>query len=408
MRPVAGLAAALICALTLCPVPARHPLSGPGLILRAIGYLLAVAIAAYLAAVLVQADRKSRVRAVSAALWFAPLAIFAFEQRSWAVIPLILLVAMGTPLFGLTREPPGPPRQFLSSITAAMLVQSAAIEALLEHEFLAAALLSAGIAVAAWRATAVDPNAPLKSSRAWITGAGALLLVILGLLPFRVVTPGTSLASSAAPTEPGDAFDRSLADSYRAVVLLPERQPHVTLVPPLPALTRDPFRENKKTLQIPFYGVYWFFRRPDLRPPADAVEIHGTPVALTFRSHDSRQLVEEAHQSLGAPFQLACCSAIELAILNHNRSPGTVSIELILVDTFAPGRLSQSLGVLPVRSVYYPQDTSSGVAETLEFPIPPSPAIQHFDEFTIRFHRPFLLSRESSNIAIEGFTLKPR
>ncbi len=44
----------------------------------------------------------------------------------------------------------------------------------------------------------------------------------------------------------------------------------------------------------------------------------------------------------------------------------------------------------------------------LEFPIPPAPAIRQWDEFTIRFHRPFLLARESANVAIDGFTLKPK
>jgi hypothetical protein len=64
--------------------------------------------------------------------------------------------------------------------------------------------------------------------------------------------------------------------------------------------------------------------------------------------------------------------------------------------------------MLPVQSVFHTSDEGPGVSEVLDFPIPPSPAIRTFDEFTIRFHRPFLLARESANIKIEGFTLTPR
>lgn len=410
MRPVAGLAAALICALLLCPVPPQHPLSGFELLLRAVGYLSIVGAAAALSVFLVQAHRKFWMRAVVAGLWFAPVAVFTIQGSLLAAIPFVILVALATPLFGLTREPPGPSaellRQFPSSVIAATLVQLALLEALLGHDTAAVILLASGVAIAAWRGTAVDPQAPVARSPVWT--ALALLLVIAGLLPFRAVQPGTNATVDASLPPGGGRFDGDLADTYRAVVLLPEPQPHVMLIAPLPALTRNPFRENKRDLEIPFYGVYWFFRRPDVRPPKDAVEMRGTPVALTFRSHDSRLLVEEAHQSLGAPFQISCCRAIEVSILNHNREPGTVSIELILVNTFDAAKPSESLGVQPVRSVFYPRDTRPGIAEVLEFPLPASGTLRQFDEFTLRFHRPYLLARESANVGIEGFRLKPR
>jgi len=273
---------------------------------------------------------------------------------------------------------------------------------LLRHQDVAGILLSSGAAVIAWRATAVDPQARPKPRRIAAMIAIAAVLVVLGMLPFHAVSPGGGSAAASAkpdaPQPPGG--DGVRGDSYLGVILLPEIQKQVTLVPPLPALIHNPFRENKRSLEIPFYGVYWFFRRPYTRPPPDSLELHGKPSDLTFRSHDSRPLIMEAHQSLGAPFQVSCCASIQLALTNRSRVPGTVSIELLLVDTFADGKPSQSLGMLPVQSAF-------GANEVLTYPIPPSPAVQQFDEFTIRFHRPFLLARESPNVSIDGFTLRP-
>ncbi len=229
--------------------------------------------------------------------------------------------------------------------------------ALLHHPLVAGALLSAGAAVLAWRATAIDPQARSTGRRAAGMIAAALALAIVGLFPYRAVVrgAGSDAGNGSADADAGrnGAYpDGVLADTYRGVILLPEIQHHVTLIPPLPALSRDPFRENKKTLEIPFFGVYWFFRPPDARPPKDSVEMHGTPSGLTFRSHDRRTLTMEAHQNLGTPFQISCCRAVELSITNRDRTARSVSIELILVDTFDAGHPFQSLGVLPIQSVF--------------------------------------------------------
>ncbi|HTS78648.1 MAG TPA: hypothetical protein VMG40_20725 [Bryobacteraceae bacterium] len=419
MGLAAGLAAGLIAALTLCPIPPPHHFSTPELFVKAAEYVLAIAIATVLAARITAASRGAWGRLVLAAIWFAPLLILVIDRSPLAAVPLIALSASATALLGTAREPPAPSsdlrllRQFPSGIVTACCVQLALVEALLDHSLVAAALLSAGAAVLAWRATAIDPRAHSTGRRAAGIIAAALALVIVGLFPYRAVVRGAASGAGNGSADAdagrnGDYPDGALADTYRGVILLPEVQQHVTLIPPLPALTRDPFRENKKTLEIPFFGVYWFFRRPDARPPKDSVQMRGTPSALTFRSHDQRPLVMEAHQSLGTPFRISCCRAVELSITNRDRTPQSVSIELILVNTFDTGHPFQSLGKLPVQSIFHMGDKGAGVNEVLEFPIPPAPAIRQWDEFTIRFHRPFLLARESANVAIDGFTLTPR
>ena len=419
-RVIAGLAAAFLAARFLCPIPPRHPFSSPALIAGALGYVALIAIVAILSTQIFRGQFPVAVRCAAAAIWAAPLVILAIDQSAWAVVPLMALVILATPLFGLNREPPPPSddlrllRQLPSSFVIAVCIQAAAVAALIRHEAVAGILLVAAAATLAWRATAIDPQSRSRPRRALVLVTLAILLTVVGMLPYQAVplaAGSVGKGAGAADSDPskGPGGDGNvMADSYRGVILLPEVQRHVTLVPPLPALSRDPFRENKKTLEIPFFGVYWFFRRPDSRPPQGAIEMRGTPSALTFRSHDQRPLVMEAHQSLGTSFPLSCCRGVQLAITNRNRFPGTVSIELVLADTFSGPRRFQSLGMLPVQSVFHTSDGGAGISEVLDFPIPGSPTIRTFDEFTIRFHRPFLLARESANVKIDGFTLTPR
>lgn len=423
MKPIAGLAAALICAAVLCPVPPSRPFSGFGLVTRAAGYVLLIVIATEVSTRLARAESDLRSRIVGAAVWCAPFAILAVDQSALAAVPLVALVISATPLFGLTREPPGPSadarllRQFPSSLIAALCLQFAAGAAVIDRPLAAGAMLSICAGLLAWRVTAIDPRPRFHPRVQWWRAAMmmaiAFVLAIFGMLPYQAGHPAAGAGAGSGAGDADRQFGRGAAEfvnaeTYRGVILRPEAPREILLAPPLPALNRNPFRENKNSLEIPFFGAYWFFRRPDQRPPADSVEMRGTPAALTFRSHNDRPLVVEAHQSLGTPFRLSCCRAVEVSITNRTRSSGTVSIELMLVDTFDAGKPFQSLGVLPVRSVFLMSDKGVGASEVLEFPIPRAPAIQQFDEFTVRFHRPFLLSRESANVAVDGFTLKPR
>ena len=413
VRVIAGLVAALLAAWFLCPIPPRHLFSSTfALIPIALGYITAIAAVAVVFSFLARAKLPLLVRCAAAAIWSAPLVILAIDQSAWIAIPLVVLVTLATPLFGLNRKAPAPSgdfhllRQLPSSFIVAVCVQLAAVAALLKLTGIAGILLSIGAGTLVWRATAIDPQARSRPKRAVLLTLLALAFTIFGMLPFQAVHPGAgygekgrSDGDSAASS--GSAGDGTLADSYRGVILLPEIQHKVMLVAPLPLLNRNPFRENKKDLDIPFYGVYWFFRMPNVRPPPDSIEMHGKPSDLTFRSHDRRPLTMEAHQSLGTPFQVSCCSSVQLAITNRDRYSATVAIELILVDTFGDAKPFQSLGILPVQSVY-------GANEVLEYPFPRSSAIRQFDEFTIRFHRPYMHSQESANVSIDRFILQPR
>ena len=190
------------------------------------------------------------------------------------------------------------------------------------------------------------------------------------------------------------------------MILLPEPQKTVTLVPPLPSMPSDLFdAKHQQPLTIPFYGAYWFFKPPDTKPPKDSLVTHGTPAETTFFAPDARPIIMEAHQNLGKLIDIACCREIRIEIRNADRYPGTVSLELILVDTRAGQEGSVSLGAQPVTSA---PDPHAPVKETLSYLISRHEIIRKFDELMIRFPRQRTRMNRSAKIAIDRFILIPR
>ncbi len=194
---------------------------------------------------------------------------------------------------------------------------------------------------------------------------------------------------------------------HTGIILLPEREERVTLVPPLPSMPRDLFDDkHKHPLSIPFYGAYWFFKPPDSQPPPNAYVTHGTPAKMTFSAPDWRPLMMEAHQNLGKLIDLSCCSEIRIEIENADRYPGTVSLELVLLNTREGQKGSVWLGSAPVTSA--PGDPAAPMRETLTFPVPARAAIRAFDELMIRFPRRRTRIFRSARVAIERFVMVPR
>ena len=103
----------------------------------------------------------------------------------------------------------------------------------------------------------------------------------------------------------------------------------------------------------------------------------------------------EAHQKLDPPASVHCCSQIQLAIQNTDQYPGTVSLELILIDTTVPINKVQSLG------------TAAAGSQILSFRIPRVTALQKFDEIKVVFHRAQVRADKSARIVIERFVLVP-
>ena len=146
------------------------------------------------------------------------------------------------------------------------------------------------------------------------------------------------------------------------------------------------------------------FRWPFRRPPQNSYFRRGTPSAMSFSTPDHLPMQMEARQKLEQAINLRCCSRLQMAILNADPSPQTISLELILIDGNLSKAAQQSLGREPVTSV--PQRSAS-VPETLDFPFPPAPQLNQFDEIKVIFHRATGRMDRSARVSIERFVLVP-
>jgi hypothetical protein len=341
-------------------------------------------------------------RTSATAASFGPLVILLQQRSMWA--PLVTAFVIWTILPpNVTPKPQW--NKFIGALFAALLLQIGAA-AVLGEEFLISALaLGLASAPILWRIRQErnfrGPFAPR------VTIAVALLLAILSLthyLPFRYgsAVDGPYAKNPSDGKQPKGATPGfSVGGKYRGVILLPEEEQHIILVPPLPMMGRNPFVLHKDPIGIPFYGVYWFFQAPDKGPNDDAYRVKGSPDNVTFRSADITPLKMEAHQNLGRLIDLKACSRIDVTIRNADIFFGSLAMELIVVNTTEPDHPWQWLGQNQITS-------KPGEQETLSFKIPSATAIQQFDELTIRFPRAGYRATRSAKIAIDRFYLVPR
>jgi hypothetical protein len=187
---------------------------------------------------------------------------------------------------------------------------------------------------------------------------------------------------------------------FPGVILLPPLKPYATLVVPAPALPGRLGAPVRSPVGIPFSGQYWMFRWPAERPPRRSIIRRGSTSELSFRTTDGVRLGMEAHQKLDPPVSVGCCTRIDLAIRNMDPYPGTVSLELILIDTSVAINLVQSLGSVLAGS-------ASPAEQVLSFAVPPTAALRQFDEIKVVFHRDRIRADKSARIAIERFVLVP-
>ncbi len=202
-------------------------------------------------------------------------------------------------------------------------------------------------------------------------------------------------------------------ESDPGIVLWPETQTQTKLVAPTPVFGNALLtgHGSAKPLEIPFDGVYWFFKAPDQHPPRTSRQAHGSPELVNIRSTDRRPLLMEAHDHLGSMLDLDCCSRIQIAIRNADHYPETVSLELVLINTSMPGEPSQSLGTMMVKSTrpwkLY-DEAAKPVSETLNFVVPQHASIRRFDEVMVVFRLDAARADAGPKIAIDRFVLVPR
>jgi hypothetical protein len=236
----------------------------------------------------------------------------------------------------------------------------------------------------------------------------------------RYASGSSAQASSVAPQNrgegdggdvPPEGDSAALDGTYSGVILWPERDRTTVLVPPLPALRPSLFQKGSpaEPLSIPFYGVYWMYRKPLRRPPPNSHSTRGDPARQSFRSTDNVPLLMEARQNLGRTIDVRCCREIRVSVRNADKYPGTLALELQLLNTDPRMPVPLSLGQQPLVSTpHWGPDGDTAVPETVLFRIPGRPVPDQFDELRVVFHRSNFGVGRSARVAIDRFTFVRR
>ncbi|HEX6824511.1 MAG TPA: hypothetical protein VF123_20800 [Candidatus Sulfotelmatobacter sp.] len=449
-----GLLAAAAVAFSAASPP-THYLSWTGVLTFALQRLFAVSLASVLTVAILCAivwrgkhldSQLLLVQTSRAAIWLAPLALLIRANSAWTLVAVAAFAILLTPSLRLSAPrtldpedsvllslrpdilPLFPKLRPQMSVAAALCAQTGMLIFFAGYTTVGSILF--GVAICAWAWWSIPGANSLHASQAQNVPAVLLATVftLAALLPYLHGAVGFGLGSShqrAVRVLPrGRASARrytteTLNDSQRppgegntGIVLWPEMKLHTQLIAPAPIdLTNPPaLGPNANPLVIPFDGVYWFFKAPDVRPPTTSRQAHASPETVDIRSTDGRPLSIEAHDYLGSLIALDCCSRIQIAVRNADRYPDTISLELILVDTSQAGQPSESLGRMLVKSTrpWRIYERPQPVSEMLNFQIPPHASLRNFDEVRIIFRLDPTRAEAGARIAIDHLVLVPR
>jgi hypothetical protein len=451
---IAGLLVAAAVAFSAASPPTYY-LSWTTLLTFALQRLLAVALACVLTFAILCAVLSSSkhfdsqlllVQTSRAAIWLAPLALLIRTNSAWtlpAAAAFGMLLAPSVPLSGPRALDPEdslllslrpdilplfPKLRPRISVAAALCAETGILAFFAGHAVAGAILF--GAAVCAWTWWSIPGANSVHASQTQNVPVVlfAMIFTLAALLPYLHGAAGFGLGSSqkhavrvllrgsASPrrdtAETVNNLQPSASEGNAGIVLWPEKQVRTQLIAPTPIdLTNPPLLgANANPLVIPFDGVYWFFKAPDVRPPRTSRQAHASPETVEIRSTDGRPLSIEAHDYLGTLIDLHCCSRIQIAVRNADRYPDTVSLELILVDTTKPEHPSESLGRMLVKSTqpWRIYERPQPVSEMLNFQIPPRSLLRRFDEVRIIFRLDHTRAEAAARIAIDHFVLVPR
>ena len=467
-----ALFAAGVVAYFECKLPLTRSLSWVELIGSTVERLIAVFLASggtawVLCAVPPSAGRISRrsfvLRTSLDALWIVPLTLFLREKSALAMgmaVALVIGVTRGASALqdsSVTPDPEEPliaernvsfslpeaPHWFRQQVSAVVAVLSAEIGLLRGFAgYLLSAAILLGISSAIWTWSSTknrlrdDPQSSFRSqstSRILLIAALTIAFTAGGLMPYLrkeyfsggfgvLIHHHHSYHHLAQGEPPGQITDEkgseaasvasaAALEEYTGVVMISEKKRFTKLIAPAsPSFGLSTGIATDTPLVVPFDGVYWFFKAPNVHPPKTSRKVNGSPDLIGVRSTDRRPLSVEARQNLGSIIDLNCCSRIQIAIRNTDRYPKTVSLELVVVNTALPGKPSQSLGQIMVEST--PPWTLYGkrtpTTETLNFLVPRNSSLRSFDEVLVVFHLDPLRAATGPKIAIDRFVLVPR
>lgn len=437
--------------LWLCGTPTAGHLRWAGLLIRAVTYLL-VAAGGHLLAL--QVNRRlfpALVDAPPALLWrelwpavvWLPLLVLLVRESS----PLVLVLPVVAWWFAAsalrtwteqdlsadaTHSPPisslfrvGHARSFARAISPAMLSSTAwhgLIIALIDRRVLAAGLLLATAgAYPMW--TWMDTRRDVSSIRSRTLPLTAIVFVCLclALLPYlRSPIVGSRalrlLGARGAGAAPSPAVPArrvgppTLSNgTYSGVILLtPKKRDRDLVLPPAPSIVVAGVW-TKRDRVIPFDGVYWYFKQPDIRPRPDAPLVKGDPTERDVRSTDSLPLRMEARQPLRRPLPMSCCRGIAVTVLNADGRPGWIAVEVRLHGVGENEGTMRSLGEQVLRTS---KEWNGALArepkeETLQFPFPHSGRGALVDEISVVIRPAPERALAGAHVAVRSFALVP-
>ena len=307
-------------------------------------------------------------------------------------------------------------RLLLPALLVAVLAQGA-VTAMVLDRFVVGSLVAGGcVAGLVWMSSGRALREGVRGesrTRVGVMRGLAFVLTIIVLMPYlrRPVTamglpllPGVAAAPRSAARPPG-----SSARGFTGIILLPLTKPEKTIVAPVSNEAPNTGYKLAKPMVIPFDGVYWYFKAPDKRPQVTAHLVKGSSMKAKISSTDAYPLLMDAHQELGVPINLRCCSRIEIAVQNADRRPGAIYLELWLRDKSLPGMLGRYVGTAVIPSTEAQQVVVKGppTDETLEFSLPPDLRKGKFDEITVGVRTDPARAREGAQIGIRQFVLYP-
>jgi hypothetical protein len=388
-------------------------------------------------------------RIASRAAWFVPLVLFLRLRIGWASIVAVLaglgIVRIARMLTPAVQQSPlwSSGGKAFSCVVAGACLEFGVMSTIVERATNAAMALGVATLILAWHV--IKPGPRRERWRGGVIVFVAAVLASGGLvhnvylynqgyyLGFPVdpalyeatvslkkafgggdPLPSSLLAGQGDGKKKKDVSKSGQSDvkiaglAHQGILLWPEVKREVTLVPPLPNLGRKVFGKDRATpLDIPFYGVYWFFRPPFSRPPPESITVYGSPAVRRFVNNDLRPLNEEARQNLQRSFDVSCCSRIQVEVTNADPQADRVSLELKLSDSLHAGQRPLSLGRKDLKTRVF-----GGIAikEMLEFTMPAKGAlpIKTFDEVAVRFHLEIPRQHDSARVSIERFRLIPK
>ncbi|HUO32562.1 MAG TPA: hypothetical protein VMU80_25340 [Bryobacteraceae bacterium] len=382
-------------------------------------------------------------RSSAPAMWFAPAVILLSIPMPAALAASLVLIGMATrqlvsrwatieapalgPVFlpdpSLLFQSRGPNTTFLSwdaapVLVVAMSAQAGVVALLWRHQITAGALFAASAATLTSLSIVVGayrPEKPVALPNSMLSIFLTLLLSValsFGGIQVRrngwANTGADSQSVAPAGGQPGAfAYTRiapppsasvELGGGFPGVILLPEPKPRTTLVMPALAKTTKAGVVLPETTALQFSGEYWMYKPPAKRPPVTSIVRQGLPSEISFHTTDGAPMEMEAYQRLDRPIDLRCCRQIQVSITDTDRYPGTVSLELVLIDG-ASNDSAVSLGTVLA--------ASDSLEQTVSFRVPPMSRIRQFDLMKVVFHRARLRLDRSAKIAIDRFVFMP-